>query len=976
MYSRGSVCILFWLCITVFNCTAQQWHLSYYTVNEGMVSNYVTKIFQDSRGFIWISTFDGLSKYDGHRFTNFTTANGLPHNLVNDIIELKDGRMYMACNDGSVALMQQDRISKVMPSVAVINKFYKTTTGKILAVTDRQGIQEFNEGKLHKPSQPFPYGSYFSMTTINDSLLLAGSDSSIQVFTNDLRLVKQFTAPVFYGENRVFKDSRGRLWASHFPQLAMLSMNGVVPLPASFHSLNPLSINRANIKQIFEDKEGNNWFPGGYGLIQLDRNDKVKIWGKKNGLLSDNATYLFQDREDNLWIGTSLGLCKMQGKNTVTLFNGPHELTAMNGGFIFAESENKFLAGTRKGWQYFNKETGEWSDLKKPTNKLYVIQKHLQGQPVLLTDDGLPILTNTRESSDLQNFLLRQPEMINHAVKDDDGNFFMADNHHLYIYDGRKVYADSVISNTLTTCMAIERKGALWMGTWANGVVRVEYKNRNGMFRIVKKETLLANESIRSLFVDKNGNIWAGSRYNGLFHLSPDNKGNYKAEQWNTKKGLSSNWVMTIAGDARGNIWLGYTYGLDKLVKKTDSTYRVFNFSRVNNFFGNIYQILPDNGNLWLITYDGLALVKDNEMENKTPWPVYITRVSIGDSTYVNEAMPATLAYGKNSLRFDFTSPTYTNEKQVLYSYRLGGSDDTAWSSPQNLHSVSFASLSPGHYRFEVRMLGWNGQWGQSATANFTILPPLWRRTWFVALVFLLLAAVVAWLMRRRIKLVKHEAEMKQQLAETEMMALRAQMNPHFLFNSLNAIDSLIQTRQHDKATTYLGRFARLLRLVLDSSKNKLVPFDKDFTAMQLYLDMEKFRSGDKFQFDINAEHELLNGGYSIPPLLVQPFIENAIYHGLMNKRSDDRRLTVNASLQDEFIVFNITDNGVGRIRSKDINAVNRPEHVSYGWQITIQRLGLHNGGNGEDYIIVRDLYEDNEPRGTHIEMKIKVNAY
>ena len=975
MYSRGSVFILFWLCITVFT-SAQQWHLSYYTVNEGMVSNYVTKIFQDSRGFIWICTFDGLSKYDGHRFTNYTTANGLPHNLVNDILELKDGRMYLACNDGSVALMHQDKIIKVMAPVAVINKFYKTTTGKILAATDWQGIQEFNEGKLYKPPQPYPYRSYFSIAAINDSLLLVGSDSSLQVFTNDLRLVKQFEAPVFYGENRVFKDSRGRLWASHFPELAMLSMNGVIPLPESFHSINPLFINSPNIKQIYEDKEGNDWFSSAYGLVQLDKDDKVKIWSKKNGLLSDNVTCVFQDREDNLWIGTSLGLCKMLGKNTVTLFGGPHDITAANGGFIFTESENKLVAGTMKGWQYFNKENGEWSDVKEPTNKLYVIQKQLLGQPVLITDDGLPILANTRESSDLQNFLLHQPEIINHAVKDDDGNFFMADNHHLYIYDGRKVYADSVITYPIT-CMASDRKGSFWAGTWANGLVKIEYENRNGLFRIIKKETLLPNEHIRSVFLDKNGNIWAGSRYNGLFLLSPDNKGDYKAEQWNTKKGLSSNWIMTIAGDARGNLWLGYTYGLDKMVKRADSTYRVFNFSRVNNFFGNIYRILPDSsGYLWLVTYNGLVLLRDNEMENKPPSPVYITRVSIGDSTYIPEGMPATLAYGKNSLRFDFTSPTYTNEKQVLYSYRLGGSDDTAWSPPQNLHNISFASLRPGHYRFEVKMLGWNGQWGQSSVTNFTILPPLWRRGWSLALVFLFLAAGITWLIRRRIKLIKHEAEMKQQLAETEMMALRAQMNPHFLFNSLNAIDSLIQTHQHDKATTYLGRFARLLRLVLDSSKNKLVPFDKDFTAMQLYLDMEKFRSGGKFEFEICATPELLNGGYSIPPLLVQPFIENAIYHGLMNKRSDDRRLTVNASLQDEFIIFTISDNGVGRTRSKDINAINRPEHVSYGWQIATQRLGLHNGGDGEDYIIVRDLYEDNEPSGTHIEMKIKVNVY
>jgi len=752
----------------------------------------------------------------------------------------------------------------------------------------------------------------------------------------------------------------------------MLSTEGIIPLPDALR-IYPLSA--SSIDQVFEDSKGNMWFAGIYGLVKWGTDNIVKVLGKKNGLPSDQVTCIFEDNENNLWIGTNLGLCKIQANNAINTFDIFREMGISVLNFIYNENENRLMIGTRKGSQYYYKQTGKLSEIIPTHEHPYIIQKNMEGHPLLLTDEGVPVLKNTKEGSDLERFLFQHSSRILHAAKDSNCVFFISDGSGFYIYDKQKVFSNFITHHPITG-IAMDKNGGVWLGTWGEGVIRIQYENKNGSFRILKKDTLLSGISIRSVMADKEGCIWVGTRYKGLFRLIRNGDG-YKTEQWNTEKGLSSNWIHNITRDEKGNIWMAYTYGLDKLVKQKDSSYRVFNFSRVNNFFGNIYQIIPDgNSNFWLITENnGLVYLQDNEMEKNVPRPVYITTLSIGDSSYSPATMPTELSDRKNSLRIDFTTASYINEKQILYSYRLRGSGDTTWTLPENMHSVSFASLRPGKYQFEVRTFGWNGQWGDPTALQFTIMYPLWQRDWFVTICFLILAAVIIYIVRRRIKNIRRDAEMKQQLAETEMMALRAQMNPHFLFNSLNAIDNLIQTHQHDKATTYLGRFARLLRLVLDSSKNKLVPFDRDFAAMQLYLDMEKFRSTGKFQFDISAEPELLNGGYSIPPLLVQPFIENAILHGLMNKQSDDRKLTVKASLQDDFIVFNITDNGVGRVRANELNVLNRPGHTSYGWQITAQRLGLHNRGKGEDYIIVRDLYEDNEPVGTCLILKIKVNA-
>lgn len=207
---------------------------------------------------------------------------------------------------------------------------------------------------------------------------------------------------------------------------------------------------------------------------------------------------------------------------------------------------------------------------------------------------------------------------------------------------------------------------------------------------------------------------------------------------------------------------------------------------------------------------------------------------------------------------------------------------------------------------------------------------------------------------------------------ELEMQALRAQMNPHFIFNCLSAIDNLIQTRQADKATTYLSRFARLIRNVLDSSKNNLVPFQKDFETIKLYLELEQFRCNDKFRYHLFVADELLQGDYKVPPLIIQPFIENAIHHGLLNKLEGSREVTIQARLEVEDIVYHVTDNGIGRQKAAHLKMLNRPGHESYGIAITRERIQLHNRNQYSEGLLIRDLEEEGRCVGTEAVVRIQ----
>jgi tetratricopeptide (TPR) repeat protein/molecular chaperone GrpE (heat shock protein) len=206
---------------------------------------------------------------------------------------------------------------------------------------------------------------------------------------------------------------------------------------------------------------------------------------------------------------------------------------------------------------------------------------------------------------------------------------------------------------------------------------------------------------------------------------------------------------------------------------------------------------------------------------------------------------------------------------------------------------------------------------------------------------------------------------------ELEMQALRAQMNPHFIFNCLSAIDNLIQTAQADKATTYLSRFAKLIRGVLDSSKNNLVPFQKDFDTLRLYMELEQFRCNNKFDFRLVAESELLNGDYKVPPLIIQPFVENSIHHGLLNKVENNRQLLVSAVLENEQIIYHITDNGIGRKQAAILKERNRPGQQSYGIGITSERIGLYNKNGISNAVEICDLQHDGIAAGTEVTIRI-----
>jgi len=329
------------------------------------------------------------------------------------------------------------------------------------------------------------------------------------------------------------------------------------------------------------------------------------------------------------------------------------------------------------------------------------------------------------------------------------------------------------------------------------------------------------------------------------------------------------------------------------------------------------------------------------------------------------------LNHHQKQLAFEFSSPGFINEKQVMYSYRLVENAAGDWSPASNQHAVFYANLQPGNYLFEVRALGWNGRWGTRTSFGFTISPAWWHTWWFRLILLAIISMATFLLLRKRIKSIRHEAEMKQKIAETEMMALRAQMNPHFIFNCLTSIDNLIQLDEKEKATLYLSKFAKLIRSILENSAHNTVPCWKDMETMHLYLELEALRFDHKFTYQLNIAPEILNGDYKVPPLIVQPYVENAIHHGLLNKLDGEKKLRVEVYATANHIYYLIEDNGIGRKLAATYKQQNKLAYGSMGMQITEERINLFNQRQ-HGAVTIEDLYdENNKPIGTRVNVSV-----
>jgi two-component sensor histidine kinase len=377
--------------------------------------------------------------------------------------------------------------------------------------------------------------------------------------------------------------------------------------------------------------------------------------------------------------------------------------------------------------------------------------------------------------------------------------------------------------------------------------------------------------------------------------------------------------------------------------------------------FGYTFSLFPDNTMVQLF-FGAINIIDFNNYRFNDLKPVVeFNVVKVMNKEYLQEAIKnnftISLSHNQNFLQFEFAALLFNNTNQLQYLCKLDGADND-WVYLGQTNTTTYSGLKPGQYTFRVKAANNDGQWGDESVIIINIKKPLYARWWFILTAVALISLLMYWWSRQRVLQAKKEEKLKaryqQQIAETELKALRAQMNPHFIFNSLNSIQKYILKNEHFEASQYLTKFSRLIRLILDHSNQNTVLLSSELEMLKLYTEMESLRFENKFDYSINIDPAISADTVEIPSMLIQPFVENAIWHGLLHLPADKDgneqkgKLSIRFSkTAGNYIDVEIEDNGIGRKKAAELKSKQVLRKKSYGMQITEKRIAAINQVQG-----------------------------
>jgi two-component sensor histidine kinase len=488
--------------------------------------------------------------------------------------------------------------------------------------------------------------------------------------------------------------------------------------------------------------------------------------------------------------------------------------------------------------------------------------------------------------------------------------------------------------------------------------------------------------------------IWFGTKDNGILRISLAGD-KIKNEVWLTDGSLLRSKNIYQLYTRKNEIWVGTEKGVDRIqIDSIGHPVSVDMFGYEDGLKGVETNVnagfIDKQGDYWIGTINGLYQYKDritSAAQSKPPilhlLDIQIVFKSIENTVYANLFNDGhlngqlLLPYDQNHLGFIFKAIHYTQAKNIMYRWKLEGIDPD-WSLPSGNGSALYPNLPPGKYKFHVKS-SVNNSWNNTGqTVSFEIEKPYWQKLSFkityYLLILVMLVVTVRLILRRqkrKAKAVEEKLRLEKEFLVLEQKALRLQMNPHFTFNVLNSIHNLIILNQPDKARYALSKFSKLMRQVLENSRHEFVSIDDELETVRNYVQLERITANLDIDFDVEIDPEIDTFEAILPPLLIQPFIENAIIHGFKNLDKKGRIKLMFELTENGMLVCQIEDNGIGRKAAAQLNAQKEVYHKSTALEVSQERLANLNGPSEGSFQII-DLYdEENKPVGTRIIFKL-----
>ena len=993
-------------------CLAQQFNFTNYSVKEGVAQSQVYALLQDKRGFLWMGTRGGgLSKYDGINFKTFTEKDGLSNNYIYDIKQDKNGNLWIGTNNGltfyngrrfrkipvigSNALLEVREIAfdaknrqwlatnnglylldgKKTISVSSLLRIPKTITTSVLI--DRQGQVWFGTGN-----------GLFRVWEVNGKFSVEKMGNSNHFLNNAITKIRE--------------DKEGKLWIGTYGDGVYVK---------SGKRVHRIDLQQELYKQTILDiyfSDDNTVFLAtlSKGVCQYNVQSKSFSWLTENeGLSNNHVRSIIRDNTGNYWFGTSGGgVCKYFGKQFTTY----DKSSGLAGNFIysiFRDSQGRLWVGnSQKGvsmlkdnvFQGFSAENGFVNE------KIKAISEDRFGR-VYFGTDGSGVFVY-----DEVNFVpipeLRR-KYIRAIIRDREDNLWVATAgtgiYKINIgengYEIENFTTEQGLLNNRITCLHQDKKGRIWYGTEnygigfiANGQVSKDnYTSERG----------LASNIIRCFTEDQSGNLWVGTAGSGISAIEIY-KAHMPVRSYGLKDNLTSANIYLLVCDEKNNLMAGSESGLDLIRFNGKNIRSIRHFGRGDGFTGietcqnSVFK--DDDGSIWFGTINGLSRYNPTyTFKNQFEPVISLTDIKLFyeslDKTAFksflkdwNQVRELQLPYDQNHLTFNFFAVNLSNPEAVKYQWKLLGFDEH-WSPVSKDNTILYSNINPGKYTFLVKACNEDGIWNKTPLSiKIEISTPFWMTWWFRSLVvfsaILLLFLFFFWQLKRtKAKALEDNKrlQMEKDFLELEQKALRLQMNPHFIFNALNSIQGLIGTGNEQQARYYLAKFSRLMRQILDNSRNTFITLEEEINTLENYLIIEQFCNGNKFDYEISVDESLEKDYIKIPPMLVQPFVENAIKHGMKKYDGQHRGfIRINFDDREKFLECTITDNGIGREKAEElIRSSMETYHQSTSFLVTRERLDLLQENLTQENFEIIDLHDaSGEASGTQVIIRIPIN--
>lgn len=779
--------ILACLLICAFS-PAQQYPFVHYTPREGLISNTIGHIFQDSRGRLYFTSMNGLSVYDGTRFINYTTANGLANDFVNCLMEMGDDSLWIATNIDKLNCLVNGKIKPVplKGKVPVINRLCRDVHGTIYAVAD-EGLYRFDRD--HFTQLPFTdtkgkdLNKFVNVVIPAGDFLLIHRDYSVLRYEKQrlhlYNTLAQKTTDEIENIYSIGKSIDGRIWVS--TEKNILSID-TIELKKGKLVLKELDASYEKIRHlgkyfIIFDSEGNCWLGDGSVLIKTAINGSVTSFNTSSGLSMARVNYVLKDKEGTTWIATNNGGVDKLVHFNFSLERDPHALSPLTDVSYCTEMDELLLYSSKKG-------LAAAVTPGKPV-KYFPISKSSEITAIINTPNGMygmgfnSIYKFTRSG---------YPELIAKDTLDNDYGHWLVDKNGNLVICGRfnvtAIINGKTIHRTKTKALVdgitMDAAGNIWIVSRARELIKFSTQPNNPAHYLKKEGDFsekLSGMSPRSITIDKQNNIWVGVRDSGIFVFSNNLTRKFHLT---TESGLSNHFIHDVTTDADNNIWACGPAGLDKISIK-DGRPVIENLTKQNNIYQRVDKVVTDkNSTVWALTSNGLIRITPEQKQHADYSPMLMVSLVKAGKDTIAEKTP-TLTHLQNNLSFYFAATSFLDEKQVLYSYRLLGGNNEQWSEPSNNAIVSFIDLPPGNYTLNIKANFPAARYPeQTISYAFSITPPWWQTWWVrcIAGAFIIALTVMSIRFYYRKKLEKKTAALeKSQAIERERTRIATDMH-------------------------------------------------------------------------------------------------------------------------------------------------------------------------------------------------------